>query len=328
MRQDKKVLLISIGVSFVLTFLVWFFDDILNLVPNVYLAPDTGASHYFWKLTPDDVTLATRLSVWGFYLIHQFLSFYLVYKLSKQKVSSTLSKTNWILLSVTFGFTIIHMIQTYIWYDGLAQDVSVFSSQGSVIVMLVLILIMGNMRRGLFFGKKIKLPKGGQNRVMKHHGIFITWAIIYTFWYHPVVSTPGHLFGFFYMFLLMLQMSFAGTTVHMNRIWGLVLEVTVFFHGTTVAILQGNGMWPMFAFGFAFIFVFTQVHSLRLKKWMYLLILAIYFIAAFIVYNNVTGVQPLSMIHQITWIPIIEYGLVFAIIYLLSIPDLFKKTSA
>ncbi len=328
MKQDKKVLLISIAVSLILTALVWFFDDVVGLVPDVYLAPDTGASHYYWKLTPEDASFITRFIVWGLYLVHQLLAFYFVFKLSKQKVSTKLTSLNWRLLTVTFIFTIAHMIQTYVTYDGLAQDVSVFSSQGSVIVMLVLILIMGNKRRGLFFGKKVKLPQSGQNNIMKYHGYFITWAIIYTFWYHPVVSTPGHLFGFFYMFLLMLQMSFANTSVHMNRIWNLILEVTVFFHGTTVAILQGNGMWPMFAFGFAFIFVITQIHSLKLKKWVYPTVLVIYLLAALVVYNDIFGYKEFAMIHQITWIPIIEYGLVFVLIYVASIPNLFKKNKS
>lgn len=326
MKQDKKVLLISIGISLFLTFLVFLFDDVLGFVPDVSLAPDTGVSHYFWKLRPEDVTFWTRLSSWGFYLIHQFTAFFLVYKISKQKVSTKLSKYNWILLGSTFFFVILHMVQTYVFYDGLAQDVSVFSSQGSVIVMLVLILIIENKRRGLFFGKKVKLPKAGVNNVMKYHGVIITWAIIYTFWYHPVVSTPGHLFGFFYMFLLLLQMSFANTTIHMNKMWGLSLEVLVLFHGTTVAIFQGNGMWPMFFFGFAFIFVVTQIHSLKIKKRTYAAVLTAYMVLALTVYNNIFGFKDFTEIFQITWIPIIEYLLVFVIVYLFNFTNLFKKS--
>ena len=33
-------------------------------------------------------------------------------------------------------------------------------------------------------------------------------------------------------------------------------------HGTLVAVMQGNGIWPMFLFGFAGIFVITQMHGL------------------------------------------------------------------
>jgi len=326
MKQDQKVLYISIGVSLFLTFLIFFFDDVMGFVPDVSLAPDTGYSHYFWKLRPEDVTLYSRLSSWGLYLAHQITAFYLVFKISKQKVSDKLSKYNWQLLIITLVFILLRMAQTYLFYDGLAQDVSVFSSQGSVIVMLVLILIMGNKRRGLFFGKKVNLPKAGQKNVMKYHGIIITWAIVYTFWYHPTVSTPGHLFGFFYMFLLMLQMALSQTRVHMNKLWGVILEVAVLFHGTTVAIYQQNGMWPMFFFGFAFIFVVTQIHSFKIRKRTYAAVLTSYIILALTVYNNIFGIKDFTEIFQITWIPIIEYLLVFVFAYAFNFTNLFKKS--
>lgn len=44
----------------------------------------------------------------------------------------------------------LHLVQTWLWYDGLAQDVPIWSSQGSVIVMLVLILFLEMPRRGLW----------------------------------------------------------------------------------------------------------------------------------------------------------------------------------
>ena len=48
----------------------------------------------------------------------------------------------------------------------------------------------------------------------------------------------------------------------MNRCWTLALEVAVLAHGTLVAIMQGKGMWPMFAFGFGGIFAITRMHGL------------------------------------------------------------------
>ena len=61
------------------------------------------------------------------------------------------------LFAANAGFILLHILQTRIWYDGLAQNVSIWSSQGSVVLMLVLILLMENQRRGLFFGKKEKI---------------------------------------------------------------------------------------------------------------------------------------------------------------------------
>jgi hypothetical protein len=66
---------------------------------------------------------------------------------------------NIVALLMNAFFIALHFLQTHIWYDGLAQDVSVWSSQVSVIIMLVWILLMENSRRGLFFGKKAPISK-------------------------------------------------------------------------------------------------------------------------------------------------------------------------
>jgi hypothetical protein len=59
----------------------------------------------------------------------------------------------------------------------------------------------------------------------------------------------------------------------------------------------------MFAFGFGGIFVITQMHGLGLSRGVRWIILALYIAAALVVY----GLYDLTKIHQITWIPIVEY---------------------
>src|SRR5262249_39192269 len=157
-------------------------------------------------------------------------------------------------LGVNALFIILHFIQTHIWYDALAQNVSVFSSQGSVIVLLVWVLLMENNRRGLFFGQKMPISQCILQFARKYHGYYFSWAIIYTFWYHPMENTAGHLIGFFYMFLLLLQSSLFFTGVHINKYWTFTQEILVLAHGTMVAIVNGNNLWPMFFFGFGGIF--------------------------------------------------------------------------
>ena len=34
-------------------------------------------------------------------------------------------------------FVGLHFLQTHVWYDGVAQDVSIYSSQGSVVLLQV-----------------------------------------------------------------------------------------------------------------------------------------------------------------------------------------------
>jgi hypothetical protein len=290
------------GILFSLAFtgLIWLGGQFLDR-PD--FLPDLGASWYYWKLP--EPTLGSRVSAWVLYAAHQLTTWGLIaYAQTRVKrYTRGLHKVNLVALGANALFIILHFIQTQIWYDGIAQDVSIWSSQGSVILMLVMILLMENRRRGLFWGRKAPLPREAGNFVRRYHGYVFAWATVYTFWYHPMESTSGHLIGFFYMFLLMLQGSLFYTRIHTNRWWMLVQEVAVLFHGTLVALMQGNGMWPMFFFGFGGLFIITQMHGVPLPKWARWAILAAYVAGALVTY----GIQDITMIHQVTWIPIIEY---------------------
>ena len=124
-----------------------------------------------------------------------------------------------------------------------------------------------------------------------------------------MVNTNGHLIGFFYMFLLLLQGSLFFTRIHVNRWWTLTQEILVAVHGTLVAVYQGNNLWPMFFFGFAGIFVSTQMHGLGLSLRVRALILAVYLGAALWVYSGRGWVQ----LNEILRIPLIEYAAVFVL---------------
>ncbi|MFP4363577.1 MAG: hypothetical protein ACLFR1_06880 [Spirochaetia bacterium] len=326
MKKDissSKILYIGIGISLVLTGLIWFFAPALS---RIELLPDTGFLWYYWKLPEPDFW--ARISSWSLYIIHQVLAWVIIYKAftADRTVKKVLSKWNWAMLIVNLVFIILHLIQTHLFYDGLAQDTPIWASQGSVIVMLVLILIIENPRRGMFFGKKAPLPKFSISLVRKYHGFFIAWALVYTFWYHPAEGTIGHLMGFFYMFLLFLQMSLMYTRSHMNKYWTFSLEVFVLVHGAIVAVMNANGIWPMFAFGFGAIAVVTQIYGLGLKRWQLIGITLAYIALVLVVYTPLT-VPSRSIVdtQEIIRIPVIEYALVFIFAYLLAVPRLFLK---
>lgn len=294
------------GILFSLAFtgLIWLTAGRLAAFPKL---PDQGAAWYYWKLA--EPTPLSRLTAWGFYALHQVSLWALIYyaQTRVKKYTGGLHRVNLIALGVNAFFLVVHFIQTQLWYDGLAQDVSIFSSQGSVILMLVAILLMENQRRGLFFGRKVPISKEITGFVRRYHGYLFAWAAVYTFWYHPMENTIGHLIGFLYMFFLLLQGSLFLTRIHVNRWWMVVQEVIVLFHGTLVAIYQGNGIWPMFAFGFAGIFVITQMHGLGLKLWQKGAILALYSGAALFTYNQLGWAR----LNEIVRIPVIEYLGVF-----------------
>jgi hypothetical protein len=304
LHTSTKAALIGVAVSFLFTLLIWALGSRLD---TVTLLPDQGASWYYWKLP--EPTFWSRFTAWGFYLVHQLVSWGLIYyaQTRVKKYTKVLHKINYLALALNAGFILLHVLQTHLWYDGLAQDVSIWSSQGSVVVLLVWVLIMENRRRGMFFGKPAPISKQVVEFARKYHGYFFSWAIVYTFWYHPTISTSGHLAGFFYMFLLMLQGSLFFTRIHVNKWWTLVQEVTVLAHGTIVALYQGNGLWPMFFFGFGGIFIITQMHGLGLRRWVKYLFVLSYAGFAIFIYSS----RGWAALNEIIRIPVIDYVLVF-----------------
>jgi hypothetical protein len=150
-------------------------------------------------------------------------------------------------------------------------------------MMLVVILIIENPRRGLFLGLKAKRPftvrVSGFFR--RNHTYLFAWALVYTFWFHPMAVDPQLLSGFFYMFLLFTQVSLAYTQVHLLKGWIVTLESYVAIHALIVAVYNtlffgSSDMWPMFFGGFAFMFVFTQMYTFDIHKGVFGLLTGVY----------------------------------------------------
>ncbi|WP_245641827.1 hypothetical protein [Nonomuraea candida] len=302
-----RVLLLGVLASAAITGLIWLLGGRLQ---GIELLPDQGASWYYWKLP--DPTVWTRLSAWLGYAAHQIAFWWLIHhaRTRVRRYTGGLHRVNVVALAVNTGFIALHVLQTHLFYDGLAQDVSIFSSQGSVILLLVAVLLMENRRRGLFFGRPAPLGRAVAGFARRYHGYLFSWAAVYTFWYHPAEATSGHLIGFFYMFLLLLQGSLFLTRAHTNRWWTFTLEATVAVHGTLVAVMTSgpDGMWPMFLFGFLGVFVVTQMHGLGLPAAARWALAACYVAAATLVYG-LRGDLPGAVAEPVR-IPAIEYVLV------------------
>lgn len=302
-------LLLGIVFSLGITGLIWAIGD--RLV-SFELRPDRNVA-FWYPWVSANPSFWTHASVWAGYVAHQLTIWGLIFyaQRRKTKYSSTLGIVNVLALLANAAFVLLHLAQTHLFYDGLAVDVSEQSSQWSVILLLVIVLLMENQRRGLFAGYRVKasfLSKSARG-LRKYHGYYFAWAIIYTFWYHPMVSTPGHLIGFLYIFLLLLQSSLFFTPLHVNKWWTFTLEIGVLFHGSLVAYTQSPNAWPMFFFGFAGIFVVTQMHGLGLSKLTRCLLLAAYIGGALLVYSE----KGLHRLQQVAWIPITEYLVVFVV---------------
>lgn len=310
-KTAVTALWLGIIFSFAFTGLIWVLGPYL---PQINFLPDQGAAWYYWKLP--EPTFWSRATAWGGYLFHQLAIWGLIYWGQKQKLkySNNLHRLNYMALGINALFIVLHLIQSHIWYDGLAQDVSIFSSQASVVILLVVVLLMENQRRGLFFGKKIGFLREMGQVARRYHGYLFAWGIIYTFWYHPMETTSGHLIGFLYTFFLLLQSSLMFTRAHVNRWWMVLQEVTVLLHGTLVAYFtQGSDIWPMFFFGFATMFIVTQMYGLGLERWQRWAFIGAYIAAVIVVYSSRGWVQ----LNEIIRIPVIEYALVFILALLI-----------
>lgn len=316
--DSQRALWLGIAFSFVFTGIIWLAGEFW-FDPNRYdlFSPRKVAAliprmWYLWQL--NEPTVWTRLTAWAGYIAHNLTIWYLIWVAQRERsaYSARLHRFNVIALLANAFFISLHLLQTRFWYDGLAQDVSEFTSQASVTLMLVVILIMENDRRGLFFGAKAPVPASVGRTLRKYHGYYFSWAIIYTFWYHPMEITGGHLLGFLYMFLLLLQGSLFYTRIHVNHYWKVVSEVSVVVHGVMVAILAGQ-QWPQFFGGFLGMFIVTQMHGLGLSKttrW----IIGLSYIAAILAIYSLT--EGLARAYMVTLIPLVEFVLV-AIVSLL-----------
>lgn len=312
--KAQTALAAALAAGAAMTALIWLSEAWLR---RPALLPDYGPSWYVWQRPERDT--AIMAGVWLLYALHQFGFWALIwYGQHRAKgYTSGLHRFNLWALGFNAGFVLLHFAQTQLFYDALAKDVSIWSSQFSVIILLVWVLLMENDRRGLFFGKVVPTPGGPGLRAWarKYHGYYFAWAAVYTFWYHPMETTSGHLIGFFYMFMILVQGSLFLTRAHVNRWWTVALEVAVLVHGTVVALHSPKQLWFQFGWGFATIFIVTQMHGLGLSRAVKWLIGSVY-AASLVVVVALLGPGKLAVLPRV---PAAEYVGVFVLAGLLAL---------
>jgi hypothetical protein len=319
LRPDQKMLWSGIVFSLGFTILLWVSSFGLQArMAAIYgdFLPDKGATWYFWQL--NGFYLWPIITSWTCYFAHQITIWVLTVKAmrklgdNKPLWTSQPDKIHYAILAANVGFIVLHLVQTQIWYDGLAKTVPIWTSQFSVILMLLLILLMENPRRGFFWGKKLPIGKDAMNGIYKWHGYYILWALIYTFWFHPMDGSLAMFFGFMYMFLLIIQSASFLLKIHLGRKWIVFLESFVWLHGTLVAIesdyVRDSGpstgiSWPIFFFGFMGMFVFTQQFGLTKKKAVHFSLLAVYIAIAITTFSIIGWSKSFALIA----IPMAEY---------------------
>ncbi|MHA2296082.1 MAG: hypothetical protein ACXAEU_21665 [Candidatus Hodarchaeales archaeon] len=335
-NMPKYAFMVSVTFSVIFMALIWVLGPLLR---RFELGPDLGPTWYYWQLPVPSIT--TQIIVWIFYLAHQVSLWILIYwaqkNISKLREQSRygLTKYNWFALIINGFFIYLHLFQTHIWYDGLAQDVPIWTSQGSVIVMLVFLLIMQNRQRGMILGKKAGKPitREVARVFMKMHMYVFSWALVYTFWFHPMDNDPQLLTGFLYMFLLFTQVSLSYTKFHLNRKWIILLEGFVGVHAVVVAVyntlmLGSSDMWPMFLSGFVFMVVFTYLYSLRMRtgiRWLIFLAFVGFLLWIYLPFGYGRDFTYLIRL-EVLWIPIVLYGLAYVFAAIIFILQKLNKT--
>ncbi|WP_189637735.1 hypothetical protein [Thalassotalea sp. HSM 43] len=328
----------TINVLIILSALIMAFIWLMGpYSAHIDFIPDQGPTWYFWKLP--DADFITRLSAWGSFVAHQVFFWWLIWdgKCKKQRgeiqYSNGLQRHNYIALFGNLFFIIWHVVQTKLFYDGLAQDTHVFSGQFAVIILLSLVLVLENQRRGLIFGKSIGWINHVRYLVKEYHGYYFSWAIVYTFWFHPIEINAGHMLGTFYAIMIMVQGCLIYTRYHQNRNWTVLLETFVLIHGAIVAWLSVyHNIWPMFAFGFATMFMVTGIYGLGLQRSTIRLLTLLYIaIVIFFYRHDLTAIQEVV---RIPFILILVAIVLAAMIYPFArkptkpAPEAKQKTSA
>jgi hypothetical protein len=263
---SHTALLTAIVASLAFSALIWWGNAFLADWRLAQREPG-GPRIYPWQLA--DPGFWSRATAWGGYLLHQVVIWTLIWRAQQAGLAytRTLKPVNIAMLAATAGFVLLHFAQTQLFYDGLAQDVPEWTAMWSVIVLLLVVVLMENRRRGVAFGWRAGgfMAEAG-DVARRYHGYYFAWATIYTFWYHPMVFTSGHALGFLYMFLLFTQGALLYTRAHLNRGWTATLEALVIIHGVVVALMNADGLWTMFGFGLAGIFFITQSWGLGLSR--------------------------------------------------------------
>lgn len=178
--------------------------------------------------------------------------------------STHLDTINCVTIIGNILFAILRIVQTHIWYDGLAHDVSEVTSMGAVFIVVAIAILMQQTERGIVFGYSLQSETFIllTNIMRRFHGYIFVWGILFVFWYHPVETGGAHLSGFFITILFLIQGCLMFTTSHLNILWRTILECSIIFHAVVVELPRTHrDSWRMFVSGGLATFIISQMHA-------------------------------------------------------------------
>lgn len=205
------------------------------------------------------------------------------------------------------------------------------SSQASVSMLVSMILVLEYKDRGLICGwpirgvhdSKLLLKDEVAFIIRKYHGYVFSWALIWTFWTHPLENSFSHISGQTITWFPLLQSSLIYTFMHKNRKWRFFIEACIFGHPAIVAVTtqiygietlvkdaKVYSIWEMFTFGFLFVVFATQIFTLRFwvrdRVWKKSTILCSFILLTIIYYASVSH-KSLKDWNEVVRIPTVLY---------------------
>ena len=185
--------------------------------------------------------------------------------------TSQLEPTHYVTILGSIIFIVLRLVQTHMWYDGLALDVPEASAMVATIVASCVALFMQQTERGLVFGQSINTETSLAltNIARRFHGYVFTTSLVFTFWYHPTEGGIMHSSGFLLLILFLIQGSLMYTVTHLGVVWRNLLEFTVLPHSLLIEWTRSrpkNESWKMFLSGYLLTFLITHIHAFEIPN--------------------------------------------------------------
>ena len=214
---------------------------------------------------------------------------------------------------------LLHLLQTHLKYDGIAQDAAELCPIIATVLSLVVLAMMQQTERGLVFGYRLEGETfiALTNIARRFHPYIVGWDVVFTFWYHPMEGGWHHSPGFFSLFCILIQGCLLFTTAHLNPVWRVALELMGFPHAIYVEYSHSERCrWKMFLTGVLITPLVVHFHIFKLSVATTTALLIGYFSLVLFLYRNMPWNRWSEPLH----FPVAIFSLIFLVYGILYIP--------
>ncbi|KAI6656079.1 hypothetical protein LOD99_11334 [Oopsacas minuta] len=226
---------------------------------------------------------------------------------------------HYVFLIGTAIFVILHLLQTHYSYDGIAQDAAEMVPIIGTVLSLVVLALMQQTERGLVFGYGLDTETfiALTNIARRFHPFIVGWDIVFTFWYHPMEGGVHHIPGLLPLLCIFIQGCLLFTTVHLNPIWRVALELLGFPHAIYIEYSHPErGRWKMFLTGVLLTPIVVHFHMFNMSFILTTSLLVCYVTLVVVLYRDMPWYRWTEPLH----FPCIIFLLIFLVYGIMYIP--------